>query len=205
MSDWYYSKDNQQQGPVNEAEIKEMLANGKLNSSTLVWRDGLENWTTAGSIPEFQFRPPPLPSAPKAATPPPLAEPEPVEEPAPAEEAASTEEEPVVFDENDVTENKAVALIAYLSILFLVPMIVAKESPFAKYHANQGLVLFLATLVVGVGIGIIGAIPFVNLSLIILWPLYSLAWLALTVLGIMNAAKGEAKPLPFIGQYKILT
>lgn len=51
------------------------------------------------------------------------------------------------FDEADVTENTLVAMLSYSGILFLVPLLLKKESPFAQFHARQGLVLTIAWIV----------------------------------------------------------
>lgn len=199
MSQWYYAQDNQQQGPINEAELKEFLATGKLASSVLVWKEGMDNWTTAGSLPEFQFRPPPMPSASKPT--PPVTPPPAATSSSAATAAAGIESDEL--DPEDVNKNKPFALLSYLGILFIIPMIVAKESPYAKYHANQGLILFLAWLIVSIGISILHSIPFVGIATVALWPLLYVAWLIFVVIGILNAAKGEKKPLPFIGDYTI--
>ena len=42
---WYYEKAGQRQGPVPESELDRLLASGEINATTLVWRDGMENWT----------------------------------------------------------------------------------------------------------------------------------------------------------------
>lgn len=47
----------------------------------------------------------------------------------------------LVFDQKDIEANKYVAALSYLGLLFLVPLLVKKESPFAQFHAKQGLVL----------------------------------------------------------------
>src|ERR1700744_1335212 len=54
---------------------------------------------------------------------------------------------PGVPDPADVEKNKVYAVIGYLGLLFLVPMLAAKESRFAQYHANQAIVLFIVTVV----------------------------------------------------------
>src|ERR1700676_4588395 len=71
MSDWYYAVDNEQKGPINEAELKEHLATNKVPADVLVWKDGMDNWTPANQVPAFSFRPPPVPAKiqPGAATP----------------------------------------------------------------------------------------------------------------------------------------
>lgn len=101
------------------------------------------------------------------------------------------------FEGDDIEKNKVMALLAY--IIFLIPLLAAKDSRFAMYHANQGLVLFLFAVAVNV-IG--GIVPFVGWLLIL--PLGNLFVFVLAILGIINAAKGEAKPLPLIGGIKII-
>lgn len=48
------------------------------------------------------------------------------------------------FDPGDIEQNKVMALLSYLGILVLVPLLAAKELRFARFHANQGLVLLIA-------------------------------------------------------------
>ena len=99
-------------------------------------------------------------------------------------------------------KNTGMAIVAYL-IFFLPLLTEAKKDPFVKYHIKQGLGLLIAFFV----------LRFVTLFLVaplfyILWPVYMLVlWvtnlflIALLVLGIMNASKGEEKPLPLIGKW----
>ena len=104
-------------------------------------------------------------------------------------------------DAKDVADNKIFAILAYFGILFLIPLIAAKESPFAKFHANQGLNLFL----VEVALSIVNFILLVILPIlgVITYLLY-LGVMVLAILGIINAAKGEMKELPFIGQFRLI-
>ena len=44
---WYYHKDARGLGPVEEAEIRRLLKDSEIAADTLVWRDGLSNWTQA--------------------------------------------------------------------------------------------------------------------------------------------------------------
>ncbi|MBQ5667140.1 MAG: DUF4870 domain-containing protein [Oscillospiraceae bacterium] len=93
--------------------------------------------------------------------------------------------------------NKLLAAISYIGILFLVPLLAAKDDAFARYHANQGLVLFLA----GIVIGIIGIIPVVGTIIAFVG---GIACFVFTILGIINALKGEMKPLPLIGGIEMI-
>lgn len=112
------------------------------------------------------------------------------------------------FDAQDIQNNKVMAVLAYLSWLVLIPLFAAKDSKFARFHANQGLVLAITEIVYWVAVGIIGGI----LTAISGWfgifvailRLANIAFLVFTILGIVNAANGKAKELPLIGQFKIL-
>jgi len=95
----------------------------------------------------------------------------------------------------DVEENKIWAVISYLGILCLIPLLAKKDSPFAQFHAKQGLVLFIA----GVIVGAVSALPLIGWFVVA--PLGSLFLLILAIMGIINAAKGEMKELPLIGQF----
>src|SRR5579885_1595953 len=50
---WFYSENNEQRGPVTEEQLQQMLASGRIKSTTLVWRKGLPSWIPANSCPEF--------------------------------------------------------------------------------------------------------------------------------------------------------
>jgi len=104
-------------------------------------------------------------------------------------------------DPQDVEKNKAMAIVGYiLPILFFVPLIAdAKNSPFAKFHANQQLNLLLAAVVVNI-VG--GVIPFIGWFIIL--PLGAIFLIAMAIMGIVNASKGEMKELPLIGGFKLI-
>lgn len=112
------------------------------------------------------------------------------------------------FDQNDITQNKAMAILAYIGILVLIPIFAAKDSKFARFHSNQGLILLILEVAWGLIYGILSYI-----ILAISWRLYflvsilgilSLILLVPCILGIINAANGKAKELPIIGKFKIL-
>lgn len=98
---------------------------------------------------------------------------------------------------SDAEKNKVIAILAY--VLFFLPLLAAPKSEFGKYHANQGLLL----LIVAVGVQVVGSvIPFLGWFLIL--PIGNIAILVLFVLGVINAANGVKKPLPFIGNYTLI-
>ena len=89
--------------------------------------------------------------------------------------------------------NIGMAILAYLGILVIVPLIVAKNDPFVKFHAKQGLVLLIFDIIVSV----FAAIPLLGLVTFILWPIVFI----LIIIGIINAAGGNMKSLPVIGGF----
>jgi uncharacterized membrane protein len=106
--------------------------------------------------------------------------------------------EPVVVAGNkDVEENKVYGVLAYIGILFLVPLLVAPKSPFAKFHANQGCVLFIAS----VALSIVWIIPILGW---IVGFVGGVAVLVFAVMGIINAINGKMKKLPLIGDIEII-
>lgn len=109
-------------------------------------------------------------------------------------------------DIKDAQDNKVMAVLAY--IIFLIPLFAAKESPFARYHTNQGLVLAIASVAYVIVYSILSSIV-----LAISWRLFlvfsilgwvSIVFLILAIIGIINAVNGKMKPLPIIGGIKIL-
>ncbi|HMP75562.1 MAG TPA: RDD family protein [Kiritimatiellia bacterium] len=48
---WYYAKDNQQAGPIGEAELIVLLQSGQIAPDSLVWSEGMPQWAAAQTIP----------------------------------------------------------------------------------------------------------------------------------------------------------
>ena len=93
----------------------------------------------------------------------------------------------------DTNNNKVMAVLCYLWILWLVPLFTdAKNDPFVKFHINQGIILSIFSVVVWV----IGFIPV--LGGIVSW-VGGVALLVLSIIGIINAVNMEEKPVPVVG------
>ncbi len=108
------------------------------------------------------------------------------------------------FDPADIQQNKVMGILAYISWLVLVPIFGAKNSKFARFHANQGLVLAIAEIICWVVLGILIRIPYIGWIFAIIESLFSLVCIGFAVIGIVNAANGKAKELPIVGKFKIL-
>ena len=47
---WFYTRDNERQGPVSAAELKQLAATGNLSRLDLVWAEGMGDWKPAGRM-----------------------------------------------------------------------------------------------------------------------------------------------------------
>ncbi len=112
------------------------------------------------------------------------------------------------MDLQDINDNKFLAVVSYISILVLIPIFAAPNSKYARFHANQGLVLFILEIALSVVKLILKSILciiswrlalLVNVLLVV-----DIAFFVLAILGVINAASGKARELPIIGGIKIL-
>ncbi len=44
---WYYARNDQPMGPVSATELQQLVEAGELQPDDLLWREGMEAWTTA--------------------------------------------------------------------------------------------------------------------------------------------------------------
>jgi len=85
-------------------------------------------------------------------------------------------------------------ILSYLGILVVIPLLIRNKSEFAKFHAKQGLVLFLFEVIVSIA-GQWILFPFAH-------PLYEIIELLLFILliiGLINVFQHKEKELPVIG------
>ena len=105
----------------------------------------------------------------------------------------------------DDTQKKVICALGYVfGILFFLPLVVYPNDEFAKFHANQSLVVLLFAVIGGVVFGILSLIPAVGIVFTILMYVFEVLILVLCILGIINAVKLEKKELPVIGRIRIL-
>jgi uncharacterized membrane protein len=115
-----------------------------------------------------------------------------------SEEQQNTTVQEETFDKEDIEKNRVVSALAYIGILFFLPLAVCKDSKFGRFHANQGLVLFIFGFI---GEFILRFIPVVGT---ILGGIYGVLMFVLFLYGLINTLEGNAKPLPVIGQIRII-
>ena len=78
--------------------------------------------------------------------------------------------------------------LSYFGMLFVLPYLLCKESAFAKFHAKQGMILFLATIIFKAIASIFGLAW--AISIVRIYFMYK---------GIKSVLEGKQEPLPYIG------
>lgn len=112
------------------------------------------------------------------------------------------------FDKADIEKNRLMAVLSYIGILVVIPIVVEPNSRFVRHHANQGIILLITSVVYGALMKILGLmvgwIPVIGSITLSLVSLIGVVLFIFAILGIVNAAQGNAKELPIIGGYRIL-
>jgi uncharacterized membrane protein len=89
-------------------------------------------------------------------------------------------------------------VLAYLGILALIPYLTVTDSDYVRWHAKQGLTLtgvwFAAMLVSGILMGI----PGLGVLIALISPFFSLAVVAIFIVGMVKAIQGERWPIPIV-------
>lgn len=99
-------------------------------------------------------------------------------------EQESKEEESRKEKPSEDKENKLWALLSYLGVLVIIPLLVKKDSKFVQFHVKQGLVLLAGW--------VLSWLPF--------GPIIGLVVLVFSVIGIINVLSGEMTKLPIVGE-----
>lgn len=97
---------------------------------------------------------------------------------------------PQQIDEpSDIKEGKIYAVLAYLSILCIIPLILKKDNEFVLKHGKQGLVIFLGQVAFFI-IHILLGIWILKIGMFILG--------GLSFFGIIHALRGRYVRLPVV-------
>ena len=102
------------------------------------------------------------------------------------------------YEPNDIASHKGMSVLAYFSVLVLIPLLAAKDSRYTRFHVNQGLLLLILDAIVVILRKFDGILHFIG-------TLGGLFAFILFIIGIVNALKGRAKELPVIGKFRLLS
>ncbi len=91
---------------------------------------------------------------------------------------------------------RVVTILDYVGLLWILGLFIEKDNQDVRFHTNQGLILFITEIIVGVLCFFLRFIPFVGG---LLSGLLGLLCVVYMVLGILHAVNGQRRPLPVIG------
>ncbi|UCG43901.1 MAG: hypothetical protein JSU73_04600 [candidate division WOR-3 bacterium] len=98
---------------------------------------------------------------------------------------------------DEVEQAKATVWLAYLGILFLIPLLTLKDNEYAKFHVKQGIVLsiyWVAVIILG------SVIPFLGWFVIL--PIGSILVMVFEIIGIVKSLQGSRWQCP-LGVYQL--
>ena len=101
-------------------------------------------------------------------------------------------------------EDRTVAILTYITIIgFIIAIVMhsSKKTALGTFHLRQGLGLFITSVVIWIPCLIISFIPFVNLLMVVVWPVVGLSLFVLWLLGLIAAVNGQQKLMPVVGEH----
>ena len=93
------------------------------------------------------------------------------------------------YEDPQVLEGKSFAVLSYLSILCIIPLILKKDNPFVLAHSKQGLVIFVGQVAVLIASILLGPWVF-RLGMFVLW--------VFAFIGILAVLQGRLIKFPVI-------
>lgn len=126
------------------------------------------------------------------------------------------EDDSDLYDDEEIDSGKGMAILAYL--VAPIPYFFEKSNKYVKYHAVQGMNLFIIYIVYGIIYKFLTNMIVVNKScfgivncykatpgwLTFILSIIGLCISALSIIGIINVFNGKAKELPLINKIKII-
>lgn len=122
---------------------------------------------------------------------------------------------PPYYNNMPVDNTKPFSVLSYIGILWLVGLLADPSNPKVRFHVNQGIILSIFEVAIGVALSIVKSIISIifihafsatlvlpQLGLLvngILSLSFTCVCLAYIIIGILHAAQGREEPLPIIG------
>lgn len=100
------------------------------------------------------------------------------------------------FDPADISANKVMGILAYIGPLVFIPMFACKDSKYAQFNAEAGIILFIAEAIFGT----LTIIPYLGY---LFW-LLNIGVTVISILGIVACAQNKANDLPLVNQFKFI-
>ncbi len=109
-----------------------------------------------------------------------------------------------VFNPEDVQNNKGIAALSIVPLLFLIYVLGSNKSEYLKYCSNQGIVFTILYIACNVIVRMLGFIPLIGWLISFVFAIVNIAVFILLIYQIYCAYNGRIKPLPVIGDIEFI-
>lgn len=89
------------------------------------------------------------------------------------------------------SDDNLMAALSYVSVLAVVMLLVKKDSDYVKFHAKQGVVLFIGEVIYWV-------VSAFTWFLFFIWWILGLVFLIVSIIGFIKAFSGERYRIPVV-------
>ena len=119
------------------------------------------------------------------------------------------------YTNEEKSAGKAMAVLSYIGILCLIPYFAEKNNKYVRYHAIQGLNLFILSLIASVAAAVIATIavffaviPIIGVIFTVIVGLIGyllpIGSFVLAIMGIVFVFQDQAKELPILNKIKFI-
>lgn len=107
------------------------------------------------------------------------------------------------FSKSDLDSNKLKAGLGYF--VFFLPLILCRDSRLGRHCANQGLLLWITSILIDLLLGIFTGIPLIGWVFRLTERLVRLMLFVMALMCFLQLMTNDRAPeLPFIGKYRII-
>lgn len=118
-------------------------------------------------------------------------------------EAEKTRPKADKYSNKDIKEGKGLAWMSYVGPLVFIPFFAYKDNKYIHDHAKQGLNIFILEAIAYAALVIV-FIPIVGILVAFAIWAAEIFLVVISIMGIVNSAKGEFKYLPLMDKIKFI-
>lgn len=109
------------------------------------------------------------------------------------------------YTEKEKSEGIFFGILSYLSVLCLIPYFLENKNNFVKFHAKQGLNLFLLEIIVGFSASVLVVLLlFLGFAVVLVRNIIECIFFVVSIIGIIDVIQGKARELPIVNKIKIV-
>ena len=99
------------------------------------------------------------------------------------------------------SDRQIMMVLSYIGPLGLIPLLMKNEDREVQWHAKNGLVIFVAEIVLLIVLYLLGQIPFMGCITGPIGCVIPLGFLAIAIIAIVKATQGQRLRIPFVSDF----